>query len=302
VAIIMLGAGVGTLGSTINPFATVIASNAAGVPFTQGMPLRFAILGIGWLVSVVYVMRYAERVRKDPSKSLVADLAKSNREHFLKSRSESGTPALTGVRSIILVIFGLSFAIMIWGVSSAGWWMAQMSALFLAASILVALIVRMGEEDFTSTFVNGARDLLGVALVIGIARGIVVVMDAGKITDTILFWSEQAVNGLSTVAFINVMFVLELVLSFFVPSSSGLAVLTMPIMAPLADFSNVGRDVVVTAYQSANGLLNLVNPTFAVVMGGLAIGRVPYNRWLQFTWPLVLVLAVIIVVAISLAA
>jgi uncharacterized ion transporter superfamily protein YfcC len=266
------------------------------------MPLRFAILGVGWLAGVVYVMRYAERVRKDPSKSLVADMAKSNREHFLKSRSESGTPVLTGVRSIILLIFGLSFAIMIWGVSSAGWWMAQMSALFLAASILVALIVRMGEEDFTTTFVNGARDLLGVALVIGIARGIVVVMDAGKITDTILFWSEKAVNGLGTVAFINVMFGLELILSFFVPSSSGLAVLTMPIMAPLADFSNVGRDVVVTAYQSANGLLNLVNPTFAVVMGGLAIGRVPYNRWLQFTWPLVLVLAVIIVVAISLAA
>ncbi|HET9363114.1 MAG TPA: YfcC family protein [Vicinamibacterales bacterium] len=302
VAIIMLGAGIGTLGSTINPFATVIASNAAGVPFTTGMPLRFAILGAGWLAGVVYVMRYAERVRKDPSKSLVADMTKSNREHFLKSRSESGTPVLTGVRSLILVIFGLSFAIMIWGVSSAGWWMAQMSALFLAASILVALIVRMGEEDFTTTFVNGARDLLGVALVIGIARGIVVIMDAGKITDTILFWSEKAVNGLGTVAFINVMFVLELVLSFFVPSSSGLAVLTMPIMAPLADFSNVGRDVVVTAYQSANGLLNLVNPTFAVVMGGLAIGRVPYNRWLQFTWPLVLVLAVIIVVAISLAA
>ena len=135
-----------------------------------------------------------------------------------------------------------------------------MSALFLAASIIVAVIARMGEEEFTTTFVNGARDLLGVALVIGIARGIVVVMDAGKITDTILFWSEGAVRGLSTVAFINVMFVLELILSFFVPSSSGLAVLTMPIMAPLADFSNVGRDLVVTAYQSASGLLNLVNP------------------------------------------
>ncbi|HVH27226.1 MAG TPA: YfcC family protein [Vicinamibacterales bacterium] len=302
VAIIMLGAGVGTLGSTINPFATVIASNAAGVPFTAGMPLRFGILGVSWLVSVAYVMRYAEGVRKDPSRSLVADLAKSNREHFLKSQGDSGTPALTGVRKIILAIFGLSFAIMIWGVSMAGWWMAQMSALFLAAAILVAFIVRMGEEDFTTTFVNGARDLLGVALVIGIARGIVVVMDAGKITDTVLFWSEQAVNGLSTIAFINVMFVLELVLSFFVPSSSGLAVLTMPIMAPLADFSNVGRDVVVTAYQSANGLLNLVNPTFAVVMGGLAIGRVPYNKWLQFTWPLVLILAAIIVVALSAAA
>jgi uncharacterized ion transporter superfamily protein YfcC len=302
VAIIMLGAGVGTLGSTINPFATVIASNAAGVPFTNGMPLRFLILGVGWLTCVVYVMRYAERVKKDPSKSLVADLAKSNREHFLKAQDATGTPPLTGVRMIILLLFALSFAVMIWGVSVAGWWMAQMSALFLAASIIVCLIARMGEEEFTTTFVNGARDLLGVALVIGIARGIVVIMDAGKITDTILFWSEGAVRGLSTVAFINVMFLLELVLSFFVPSSSGLAVLTMPIMAPLADFSNVSRDLVVTAYQSASGLLNLVNPTFAVVMGGLAIGRVPYNRWLQFAMPLVLILAVIIVVALSVSA
>jgi uncharacterized ion transporter superfamily protein YfcC len=302
VAIIMLGAGVGTLGSTINPFATVIASNAAGVPFTDGLPLRLLILGLGWLVCVLYVMRYAERVRKDPSRSLVADMAASNREHFLKSKNASGTPVLTGVRQIILLLFGLSFAVMIWGVSRGGWWMAQMSALFLAASIIVAVIARMGEEEFTTTFVNGARDLLGVALVIGIARGIVVIMDAGKITDTILFWSEGAVRGLSTVAFINVMFLLELVLSFFVPSSSGLAVLTMPIMAPLADFSNVSRDLVVTAYQSASGLLNLVNPTFAVVMGGLAIGRVPYNRWLQFAMPLVLILAVIIVVALSVSA
>jgi uncharacterized ion transporter superfamily protein YfcC len=302
VAIIMLGAGVGTLGSTINPFATVIASNAAGVPFTNGIVMRFAILGLGLAAAIVYVMRYADRVRRNPASSLVADLGASNREHFLKGRSEGGTPVLTGVRKVILAIFGLSFAVMIWGVAVAGWWMAQMSALFLGAAILVGFIARFGEEDFTTTFVNGARDLLGVALVIGIARGIVVVMDGGKITDTILFWSASAVQGLSTVAFINAMFALELVLSFFVPSSSGLAVLTMPIMAPLADFAGVGRHVVVTAYQSANGLLNLVNPTFAVVMGGLAIGRVPYNRWLQFTWPLLLILAAIIVAAISVSA
>jgi uncharacterized ion transporter superfamily protein YfcC len=103
--------------------------------------------------------------------------------------------------------------------------MAQMSALFLLASIVVGFIAWMGEEEFTTTFVNGARDLLGVALVIGVARGIVFIMDAGKITDTILFWSANAVNGLSTVMFINAMFGLQLLLSFFVPSSSGLAVL-----------------------------------------------------------------------------
>jgi uncharacterized ion transporter superfamily protein YfcC len=302
VAIIMIGAGMGTLGSTINPFPTVIASNAAGVAFTEGIMLRFGILVVGWLACVAFVMRYAERVRRDPSLSIVADMKESNEEHFLKGRDVNEIVEFTFSRKIVLLVFALSFAVMIWGVSAGGWWMAEMSALFIAASILVGLLARMGEEEFTSTFVDGARDLLGVALVIGIARGIVVVMDAGKITDTILFWAEGAVTGLSSVAFINTMFGLQMALSFFVPSSSGLAVLTMPIMSPLADFAGVSRDLVVTAYQSASGLVNLINPTFAVVMGGLALGRVPYERWLRFMWPLLLILAAIIMGALSLAA
>lgn len=301
VAIIMLGAGVGTLGSTINPFATVIAANAAGVPFTDGIVLRFVILLLCWFACVAYVMRYAERVRQDPERSIVADRRESNEAHFLKGRVDAGTMEFTPTRKIVLVIFALSFAVMIWGVSTGGWWMAEMSGLFIVAAILVGVIARMSEEDFTNTFVDGARDLLGVALVIGIARGIVVVMDAGKMTDTILFWAEGAVSGLPAIAFINTMFGLEVALSFFVPSSSGLAVLTMPIMAPLSDFAGVQRALVVTAYQSASGLVNLINPTFAVVMGGLALGRVPYERWLRFMWPLLVILTVIIMAAISAA-
>ena len=303
VAIIMLGAGVGTLGSTINPFATVIASDAAEVPFTEGIVLRFAILFVCWLACVLYVMRYAERVRANPDLSIVADRRASNEAHFLKGRSLSEGAErtdFTTTRKLVLTIFAASFGVMIWGVSMGGWWMAEMSALFLVAAIVVGVIARIGEEDFTNTFVDGARDLLGVALVIGIARGIVVVMDAGNITDTILFWSETAVGGLSEVGFINTMFGLQAALSFLVPSSSGLAVLTMPIMAPLGDFAGVPRDLVVTAYQSASGLVNLINPTFAVVMGGLALGRVPYERWLRFMWPLLLILTAIIMAAISL--
>lgn len=299
VAIIMLGAGVGTLGSTINPFATVIAANAAGVPFTDGIVLRFVILILCWLACVAYVMRYAERVRQDPERSIVADRRVENEAHFLKGREEADNMELTLTRKIVLVVFAGSFAVMIWGVSAGGWWMAKMSALFIVASILVGLIARMSEEDFTNTFVDGARDLLGVALVIGIARGIVVVMDAGKMTDTILFWAEGAVSGLPAVAFVNAMFGLQAALSFFVPSSSGLAVLTMPIMAPLSDFAAVQRDLVVTAYQSASGLVNLINPTFAVVMGGLALGRVPYERWLRFMFPLLVILTVIIMAVLS---
>ncbi len=135
-----------------------------------------------------------------------------------------------------------------------------------------------------------------MALIIGVARGIVVVMDAGKITDTILNALAGWLAGLGDVLFINTMLAFQTLLSFLVPSSSGLAVLTMPILAPLSDFAGVQRDLTVTAYQSANGWVNLFNPTFAVVMGGLAIGRVSYDRWLRFVWALLVILMVIIVV------
>ena len=127
-------------------------------------------------------------------------------------------------------------------------------------------------------------------------------MDAGLITDTILQSAEGAVSGLSEMLFINAMFGIQILMSFLVPSSSGLATLTMPIMAPMADFAGVGRDLVVTAYQSANGLVNLINPTFAVVIGGLAIGRVSYDRWIVFIWPLMLILLVFISAVLTLGA
>lgn len=302
VAIILLGAGVGVLGSTVNAFATVIASDAAGIPFTQGMVLRLVILLLCFVACVLYVMRYAEKVRRDPRHSIVHDQADADRQYFLGSREALADVAFTRTHKFVLLLFAATFLIMVWGVLVAGWWMGEMTALFLAASIVVGLGARLGEERFVTSFVDGAKDLLGVALIIGVARGIVVVMDGGLITDTILHWAEGVVEGSSSVAFINIMYWLQVMLSFFVPSSSGLAVMTMPIMAPVADFAGVGRELVVTAYQSANGLVNLINPTFAVVMGAIAIGRIPYERWLRFMWPLLLILTVIISVCLSLAA
>jgi len=298
---VLLGAGIGTLGSTINPFATVIAANAAGIPFTTGIWLRVALLVAGWLICVAWVMRYARQVRQDPSKSVVADKQDENIAHFLGGKRQQDL-AFTGTRKLILVIFALAFAVMIYGVAVLGWWMAEISGVFLAAAIITGLLARMSEEELTSTFIDGARDLLGVALIIGIARGIVVVMDKGMITHTILHSAEGLVGGLSSMVFINVMYWLEVVLSFLVPSSSGLAVLTMPIMAPLADFARVDRDLVVTAYQAASGIVNLVTPTSAVVMGGLAIARVPYVRYLKWVAPLLLMLTVLICLILSLGA
>jgi uncharacterized ion transporter superfamily protein YfcC len=134
-----------------------------------------------------------------------------------------------------------------------------------------------------------------------IARGIVVIMDAGRITDTILNASEQAIAGQSEVVFINGMYWNEVAMSFLVPSTSGLAVLSMPILAPVSEFADVDRSLAVTAYQSASGIVNLITPTSAVVVGALAIGRVPYDRWLRFVAPLLLILTVLIMAALSLA-
>ncbi|MGM0952851.1 MAG: YfcC family protein [Pseudomonadota bacterium] len=303
VAIILIGAGIGVLGSTINPFATVIAANAAGIPFTDGIVLRFVLLIGGLLISIGYVMRYARRVKADPSRSVVSKQWAAHRKLFLQDHEEEiHSASLTKTQILALVIFGLTFVVMIWGVSSQGWWMARMGALFFGAAIVIGIIARLGEKKLTGSFVDGARDLLGVALVVGLARGIVVIMEQGMIADTILHSAETSLGGLPELAFINLMFWIEVGMSFFVPSSSGLAVLSMPILAPLADFANVGRDLVVTAYQAANGLVNLINPTFAVVVGGLAIGRVSYDRWLAFIWPLLLILTVFITVIISVGA
>lgn len=302
VAVILIGAGIGTLGSTINPFATVIASNAAGVVFTEGMVLRVVLLLGGLAICIAYVTRYALRVKADPARSVVAAQASRDQKAFLSGGNGAENDRLSGTQSVILVLFAATFVALIWGVSSQGWWMAQMGALFLGMAILIGLVGRLGEKRLTSTFVDGARDLLGVALIIGLARGIVVIMQNGLIADTILNAASQAVSGLPELAFINLMFWIEVAMSFLVPSSSGLAVLSMPIMAPLADFAGVTRDLVVTAYQSASGLVNLITPTSAVVIGALAIGRISYDRWIVFIWPLLLILTIFISVVLSIGA
>jgi uncharacterized ion transporter superfamily protein YfcC len=309
VAVVMLGAGIGTLASTVNPFATGVASSFAGISVADGLVSRLFILIVGTLIGIVFVTRYAEKVRGDPSQSLVYDQKEDNERHFLKDLSAETMPELTGRRKVILLLFALAFLIMIFSVipwndlgiplPQLDWWFGEFSALFLGFAIFIGLVGRLGEAGISETFINGARDMLGVALIIGVARGVSVIMNNGLIIDTVLFWAESALSGVGGVVFINVTHLLYLPLGFLIPSSSGLATVTMPIMAPLADFAGVDRSLVVTAYQSASGLLNLVNPTFAVVMGGLALGRVGYHKWLRFTWPLLIILLLLYAVVVS---
>jgi uncharacterized ion transporter superfamily protein YfcC len=310
-AIVLLGCGIGVLGSTVNPFATGIASGIAGIPISEGIIGRLVILIGGLAIGIFFVLRYADRVKRDPSKSLVYELKADNEARF-RAETESGQAKLTGTQKTVLAVFGLAFGVMVYGVvpwedigipfPTWWWWFPEMTASFLLFAIIIGLIGRMGEGVLTTSFVDGARDLLGVALIIGIARGITVIMNNGQITDTILHWVEKALGDTGEVAFLIVMFLLFLPLSLVIPSTSGLATLSMPIMAPLAGFVGVSTALVVTAYQGAAGVMNLVVPTSAVVMGGLAIARVPYGTYLRWVWPLLVLLSGLVVIVLAISA
>ncbi len=299
-AIVLLGCGIGTLGSTINPFATGIASGFADVAISEGIIGRVIILIIGLGRGLFFVMRYADRVRRDPAMSIVNDMREENEAHFAAKDQEESGSVMTSTHRTILIVFGLAFVVMMYAVipwadlgvdiPTLYWWFPEMTASFLIFSILIGLIAGMRESELTSTFVTGAGELLGVALIIGIARGITVIMNNGQITDTVLHWAETALSDVGQAAFSIVMYLLFLPLSFLIPSSSGLATVAMPIMAPLASFVDVPAQFVVTAFQSASGLMNLFIPTSAVVMGGLAIARIPYGRYLKWVWPLLAML------------
>lgn len=310
-AILLLGAGIGVLGSTINPFATGIASGFAGVPLGDGIGLRVIMLVVCSAVGIWWVTRYASKVKKNPAASRVADLKEANEKHFLKAGAGGGEiPELTTRRKVILAVFLLSFVAMVIGVipwsdlgvtriATRWWWFAELAALFMVMGIVIGVIGRLGEEGIVNTFIDGARDMLGVALIVGLARGISVLMNNGLITDTVLNWCATALADVKQVAFILLVYVLYFPLAFLIPSSSGLATVTMPIMAPLGDLAGVPRSLIVTAYQSASGLLNLFTPTFAVVMGGLAIARVPIATYWRWVMPLVVILGVIVAVLLA---
>ena len=308
-SVIKMGAALGVMGSIANPFAVAIASRFAGISMADGIGVRLVLLAIYIPAGIIFTMRYAEKVRKDPTKSLVYAQAEENKKFFLKSDMDN-LPELTAKRKLILVVFVISFLVMIWGVlawedlgitiwPTMGWWFPELSGIFLVASIVVAVIDRMGEEAYMDTFINGCKDLLSVAVIIGVARGVSIVMNDAMITDTILHFGESLLVNTSSVIFSISTYLIYLVLSFFVPSSSGLATLSMGIMAPLADFANVGREIVVIAYAAANSMLALVAPTCGLLMGVLAMTKTSYVTWMKFVGKFLLMIAVLTMVVLA---
>ena len=312
-SVIKIGAALGVMGSIANPFAVAIASRFAGISMGDGIVIRLILLAIYIPAGVIFTMRYAEKVRKDPTKSLVYAQAEENKKFFLKQAADyKELPELTKKHKLILLVFLASFIIMIWGVlpwadlgitiwPTMWWWFGELSGVFLAASIIIAFIAKISEEEFLDTFINGAKDLLGVAIIIGVARGVAIIMNDAMITDTILHAGENFLANTSSAVFSALSYVIYLVLSFFIPSSSGLATLSMGIMAPLADFANVGREIVVIAYAAANSMIALIAPTCGLLMGVLAMTRTPFGTWIKFVWKFLVFLALVTIAVLVVA-
>jgi uncharacterized ion transporter superfamily protein YfcC len=290
-ACIYIGSSIGVMVSTINPFSTIIASNSAGINWTNGIEGRVIMLIIGLVICILYIIKYAQKVKKDPSKSIIFD-QKEDIEKRFSFQNSSETINFTFRLKLVLTIFILCFVIMVYGVSNLDWWFIEMTGVFFFGALLIGFICRINETVFVDTFIKGANELLSVAFIIGLARGVTILMEDGLISDTLLFYSSSFTNGMNKGLFINSMLFVYSGLSFFIPSSSGMAVLTMPIMSPLADTVALGREHIVNTYLFGMGLFNFINPT-GLILASLAIVKVGYDKWLKFVIPLVLILTLV---------
>ena len=318
-AVILLGAGSGCLGSTINPFATGVALSALPEGVTANHGLVLLIATFIWLttlgICILFVMSYAKKVKKDKGSTILSLREQKQAEkkfgNFYKKDEKEVN--LTGKQKLTLVLFALTFLVMIigfipWGEfditffdsftgwltgSSLGnWWFYEAALWFLIMSIIIAVINKFGEKGFIDTFVDGADDMIGVILVIAIARGASVLMGETYLDNYIIYNAADMLAKLPELAFVPLNYILHIVLSILVPSSSGLATLSTPIIAPIAAQLGYSVEVTIMTLVAANGLVNLITPTCGAIMGGLALAKIEYSTWFKWAFKVVLTIAI----------
>ena len=280
VGIVYVGAGVGYACAALNPFTVLVAQEIAGLPLASGQPVRWALLVVCAAVGVHHVLRYAARLRADPAASLVAGVDYS---------SGFELPAdvrFTARRAAAAAVLAAGVGVFVHGVAARGWYLAELSAVFLGSGLLAAAVGGLGPNRAARAFLDGAAQMTATALLIGFARAVEVVLSDARVIDTIVDGLAAPLAALPAHAAALGMLAVQTVCNLFIPSGSGQAYVTMPIMAPLADLTGVTRQTAVLAYQFGDGFTNMLVPTNALLMGMLALARIPYQRWAAFVVPL----------------
>lgn len=274
-AIPIVGAGAGFAGAFLNPFTVGVAQGIAELPLFSGLGYRLVVWLAVTALAIAYVMRHARRVRHPAS---VRDAT--------AARSRAPAPPLTARQRSVLVVLGLGMGALVGGVMAYDWYIAEIAALFLALGIAFGGIGGLGALQSSRRFMEGARDLAETAILIGMARGIIVLLEDGAVVDTILHALAGAVGAGGPLVAAESMFLVQTGINFFVPSGSGQAALTMPIMAPLSDLVGVTRQTAVLAFQLGDGFTNIIIPTNAVLIGSLSLAGVSWLEWARWMLPL----------------
>lgn len=301
ILILFLGTQIGYVGSTLNPFSVLIAQGVSGIQGNPQLWLRVIEYIVFTGISIGFTMWYAARVKKNPEKSVVYKNDLANRSLFV--REETGENVrFTGRDKLILLGFVAALGLIVWGILSKGWYMTEIGAVFLALGLYAGVVAKMNQKELAENFVKGCSEFVYAAVIIGLARGILVVAENGMIIDTILNALASVLKGLPEYAFTTIMLLAHNIITFFVPSSSGEASLTMPVMAPLSHLMGVHEEAAVTAYQFGNGLTNIISPTNGVLLAGLAIARISFGQWLKLMLKLFPILWVVAAVFAAISA
>ena len=326
VATIMLGAGVGVLGSTVNPFAIGVALDTLrekGIQYNNGTVILLGV--ILWLSSLVlaimFVLNYAKKVKADKGSTILSLQEQQDMKEAF-GHANFDNIEFTGKTKLTLTIFTITFVIMVislipwesfgitvfkgWtsyltGTPFGEWYFAEIAMWFLISGIVVGVVNGLREKEIIDSFMEGVKDMLSVVLIIAVARGASVLMKETKFDAFILDSASSALKGLSAIIFAPASYLLFIVLSFLIPSTSGLASVSFPVLGPLTAALGYSVEVMVVVFSAASGIVNLITPTSGVVMGGLAIGKMEYGTWLKFVSKLIAAIFVVDLIILTIA-
>lgn len=271
--------------AALNPFTVLVAQGVAGLPPTSGMAYRLVLFAPFVALGVLHVWRYAQRVRRDPSRSLLADLPPVH-------APPTEYPPLDGRRSLVLGLAVVTLAVMSYGIVEFGWYLEELGALFVALALVAGLCGGLSADGVAKRFTEGAAELAGTALLIGFARSVALLLEDGQLLHTVVHALSGPLQSMGPDVGVVGMLLLQTLINFFIPSGSGQAFVTMPVMAPLADVVGISRQTSVLAFQMGDGFSNMIVPTNVVLMSILGIAGIPFARWLRFVVPLMLQLLV----------
>ena len=290
VSIIFLGAACGFNAGIMNPFTVGVAQSIAELPPYSGIGLRVAIFFCFILATTAYLIAYGRRVQRDPSKSLVHELEEKEAHTRVNLDEEVH---FTGVQKIVLLLFVLSIAVLAYGVFKLGFYITEIAAVFLGLMFLTAIVARMNPSRVAELFIEGAKDVTMGALVVGLARAILVILNDGQILYTMVHGVSVVVGQFHNTISAVLMFLFQLFLNLLIPSGSGQAATTMPILVPLSDIVGITRQTAVLAFQLGDGISNSIIPTGGSLLAALSIAKIPYERWVKFIFPLIVIWSLI---------